>query len=291
MMSMEPMERARRSLLGLAVGDAFGGGFFWKPDLQERVSSRQLPTPPWRWSDDTAMGRCVVACLERHGAIEPDALARLFAEEYRRDPVRGYGTMAHTVLDDIDQGVPWQQAAGRIYEGKGSCGNGAAMRVGPLGAYFAFDIDRALEEARRSAIVTHAHPEGQAGALAAAAAAAWAARSSSRDGTEMLECVLSCLPEGETRCNLERALAFPRHRSPEEAAGLLGSGKKITAQDTVPFALWCAARHLDSYAEALWATVAGGGDLDTTCAIVGSIVVLSSAEGIPEPWLAHAEPL
>jgi ADP-ribosylglycohydrolase len=42
--------------------------------------------------------------------------------------------------------------------------------------------------------------------------------------------------------------------------------------DTVPYAIWCAARHLDDLVEALWATVSVGGDIDTTCAIVGGIV-------------------
>ena len=41
------------------------------------------------------------------------------------------------------------------------------MRVAPLGAYFAEDVERAASEAHLSAQVTHAHPEGQAGAIAA----------------------------------------------------------------------------------------------------------------------------
>ncbi|HEY9611981.1 ADP-ribosylglycohydrolase family protein [Allocoleopsis sp.] len=41
---------------------------------------------------------------------------------------------------------------------------------------------------------------------------------------------------------------------------VLGNGDRISAQDTVPFALWCAAQHLDNYQEALWLTVKGLGD-------------------------------
>ena len=237
------------------------------------------------------MGRCLVACLERHGEIVPEALALSFAQEYARDPTRGYGAMAHDVLYEIGRGTAWQQAAGQVFEGKGSYGNGAAMRAGPLGAYFADDIQRVLEQGRLSALVTHAHPEGQAGAMAVAAAAAWATQTQELDGRALLEWVWRHTPEGQTRTNLKLALEFPPGRDPEEAAALLGSGHKITAQDTVPFALWCAARHLHSYPEALWATVAGGGDLDTTGAIVGSIVVLSAREGIPEEWLTRTEPL
>jgi ADP-ribosylglycohydrolase len=64
----------------------------------------------------------------------------------------------------------------------------------------------------------------------------------------------------------------------------------VTAPDTVPFALWCAARHLGSYEDALWATVSGLGDRDTTCAIVGGIVVMSAGvRSIPAEWLEHRE--
>jgi ADP-ribosylglycohydrolase len=66
----------------------------------------------------------------------------------------------------------------------------------------------------------------------------------------------------------------------------------VCAHDTVPFALWCAARHLDDFAAALWTTVSGLGDRDTTCAIVGGIVALAVGEaGIPAEFLAAREPL
>jgi ADP-ribosylglycohydrolase len=80
--------------------------------------------------------------------------------------------------------------------------------------------------------------------------------------------------------------------STEEAVAVLGNGSRITAPETVPFALWCAARHIDDYAEALWTTVSAGGDNDTNCAIVGGIVVLANGrKAIPEDWMAAREPL
>lgn len=52
----------------------------------------------------------------------------------------------------------------RLFYGQGSYGNGAAMRVAPLGAYFADDLALATQQARLSAEVTHAHAEGLIGA-------------------------------------------------------------------------------------------------------------------------------
>ncbi|WP_306461850.1 ADP-ribosylglycohydrolase family protein [Spongiactinospora gelatinilytica] len=48
-------------------------------------------------------------------------------------------------------------------------------------------------------------------------------------------------------------------------------------------------RHLDDYARAFWATGTAGGDVDTTCAIVGGILGARSAP--PPEWLEHCEPL
>ena len=67
---------------------------------------------------------------------------------------------------------------------------------------------------------------------------------------------------------------------------------RISAQDTVPFTLWCSGEQLDHYEEAFWLTLSGGGDADTTCAIVGGIVALSTGlDGIPAEWRARREAL
>jgi hypothetical protein len=72
----------------------------------------------------------------------------------------------------------------------------------------------------------------------------------------------------------------------------LGNGSRITCQDTVPFCLWVAGRHLDGYEAAIITTIRAGGDVDTNCAIVGGIVALAvGREGIPRDWLADREQL
>ncbi|MCW3098624.1 MAG: crystallin [Chthonomonadaceae bacterium] len=73
---------------------------------------------------------------------------------------------------------------------------------------------------------------------------------------------------------------------------MLGNGVQLSAQDTVPFALWAACRHLLDYTASLWLAVSGLGDRDTICAIVGGIVALSAGiDSIPTPWKAAREPL
>lgn len=78
----------------------------------------------------------------------------------------------------------------------------------------------------------------------------------------------------------------------QELDSLIGNGSKVSAQDTVPFAIWSAAKNIHSFEEAMWFTVAGEGDRDTTCAIVGGIVSLYAGESsIPAEWLAATEAL
>jgi hypothetical protein len=78
---------------------------------------------------------------------------------------------------------------------------------------------------------------------------------------------------------------------PETAAYFLGNGREVAAHDTVPFAIWAAARHLTDYEQAIWATATAGGDIDTTCAIVGGITATASPGSLPRTWLQAAEPL
>jgi ADP-ribosylglycohydrolase len=202
----------------------------------------------------------------------------------------------HRLLPAIRSRIHWSKAARTLFGGQGSFGNGAAMRVAPLGAYFADDLDALTDAAARSAAVTHAHPEGIAGAVAVAAAAAWATRLSDEQGTlapsEFLDRVVSLTPESNVRVRLVQARDLRDTISVAHAAATLGNGERISAQDAVPFTVWCAARHLGNFEEAMWATVSALGDRDTNCAIVGGIVACATgAEGIPDEWRAAREPL
>ncbi len=184
----------------------------------------------------------------------------------------------------------WEKASRSAFNGLGSYGNGAAMRVAPIGAFFSRDIGRAVSQARASARITHWHQEGQSGAEAIALGSAWAACGWG-GGEEMLEWIRGLLADGRVRDGLTTALSIPGEAGPEKASALLGSGQDVAAWDTVPFALWCAAHYHDNFPEAMWATVAGLGDRDTTCAMVGGIVALSAPDGVPEEWVQAREPL
>jgi len=205
----ERIERALLSLEGLAIGDASGEMLACNCASARQRVAKGLMCGPWFHTDDTEMALSIFDELQRHGRILPEELALRFSERFRKDPDRGYGAMARNILRAILSGEEWQQASASAFGGCGSMGNGAAMRVAPLGAYFAEEVDTGLrQEAVLSAIVTHSHREGQAGAIAVAVAAAMAWRLRGRPkedaAVELLHAVYDRTPDGETRTGLRR---------------------------------------------------------------------------------------
>ena len=293
--STRAIDRALDALDGLSVGDAFGEQFFVE-EPEGLIRDRTVPKPPWFWTDDTAMAISLLPILLRYGAIEQDLLASSFGITYRYDSRRGYGAAMHQLLPEYLHGTEWRKLAPALFGGQGSFGNGAAMRVAPIGAYFADDLGAVVHQAALSAEITHAHPEAAAGAIAVAVATAIACTTREEgepiSQADYLASVLAEVPDSEVRRRLTAAARLSPLTTITEAVEVLGNGSGITAQDTVPFCVWCASQHLDDFEGALWQTVAGLGDRDTTCAIVGGIVgARGGLDSIPPRWFASREPL
>ena len=290
--------RALCSLEGLSVGDSIGAFFEFSSlrVIQRHFRTRVLPNPPWNYTDDTNMAISVVDTLCRFGEINEEYLANDLAKRY--DAKRGYGISTRSILARIRKGEHWSSIYSKLISGDrgGSYGNGGASRVGPIGAYFADDMDLVVEEAGRSVKVTHQHPEALAGATAVAVSAAWAWRLRNQNDLpstgEFLDLILPFVPTSLVSKGLQRAQELPRGSSPLDAVSVLGNGSKVSSQDTVPFALWSAAKCLGNFEDAIWLTLNGGGDCDTTCAITGSIVAMHvGISQINTEWLANREPL
>jgi ADP-ribosylglycohydrolase len=294
-MSTDAKTAMRVSLEGLSIGDAFGQRFFTHPEIVDGlIAERAVPSGPWSYTDDTEMALSIVSVLEDFGKIDQDALASRFACNY--NSTREYGAAMHQALARVRTGESWESVSRSLFGGEGSFGNGAAMRVAPLGVFFADDFDAVVAEAAKSAEVTHAHPEAIAGAIAVAITAAWSTRLRGSallaNAAELIDLVIPHVPEGLVRSGLLNARELDESESSSTAARLLGNGENVTAHDTVPFVVWSAAKHLGDFVEGMWQTVSGLGDRDTTCAMVGGIVAaFVGEEGLPVNWIERREPL
>ncbi|MFH8617054.1 ADP-ribosylglycohydrolase family protein [Streptomyces sp. NPDC017979] len=282
-------QRALASLRGLSVGDALGSQFF-VPSHYPLLKQRALPTGTWQWTDDTEMACSVLAVLSQHGRVDQDALARSFAEHHDFD--RGYGPAVNRMLRLIREGGDWRELAAALFNGQGSWGNGSAMRIAPLGAWYADDPEQATHQAEISSYTTHQHREAVTGAMAVAAAAALAAAPSGPPGPEeLLDGVIALVPRSAVGAGLRRARDMLDYGDAGTVAAVLGRGRRTSAHDTVPFALWSAARSLDDFERAFWTTAQVGGDVDTTCAIVCGVVAAGQAGRPGAHWLERTEEL
>ena len=284
---------ARKSLEGLAVGDCFGETFFGEPKtVNKRIAERQLASAPWHFTDDTVMGIGIYRMLEKHGHIDQNELSEIFGRNYLKDWRRGYGGTAHSILRAMGEGEDWRRVSSAVFDGMGSMGNGAAMRVGPIGAYFYDDLDEVACQARLSAQITHFNEEGIAGAIAVATAAALMVNYKNGEycgtGNDFIQDVAKNVPESDTKYKILAGLQVGKGSHIDFAVSVLGNGLSVMAPDTVPLAIWCAAHFMDSFEGALWKAVSALGDRDTICAIVGSIVALNGGD-YPKEWKQASE--
>ncbi len=256
-------------LLGLAVGDALGAPFEGRSadGIARQFSTPQqlVDQPPsgrlW-YTDDTEMAIGVAETLVRGGKIDNRELCVRFARNF--DPNRGYGGGARILLEAIKAGHDHRYLAENYFPG-GSFGNGAAMRVAPVGLMFRDDLNDLWEQSRLSAMPTHVHPLGIEGAQMIAMAVALASHSEQIDRQTMFEQIADRCVSVEFSQPLRRAARLDDVRT----LGLFGNG--IEATSSVVTAIATFGLTPDSYIDTIGNAILLGGDTDTIAAMAGAI--------------------
>ncbi len=284
---------AKKSLKGVSIGDAFGESFFGKRnEILNHIYLKTIPNTGWEFTDDTIMSIAVFEQLERNQKINQDDLIRDFVQKHSLDVNRGYGATARRILRAIENGGMWQELSKNAFDGMGSMGNGAAMRVHTIGAYFYDDLEKVKTEAQKSAEITHSNDEAIIGAKSVALATAIAVNLKMNNQkvqpNDFINLIINELPSSDTTSKIKKSLSVSSNYHTETLIKILGNGTKMTAQDTVPFAIWCAAHNLYSFENGLWKAVSVLGDRDTICAIVAGIVI-QTVDKIPQDWLDNVE--
>jgi poly(ADP-ribose) glycohydrolase ARH3 len=216
------------------------------------------------YTDDTQMAIGVAETLIVHGEILEGPLCQAFVANYV--PSRGYGWGARAVLDAMSSGRDHQTIAEQHFPG-GSFGNGAAMRVAPVGLLFRNERDQIRKQARLSSLPTHRHPLGIEGAQLLALAVAIGSRSgpSEFDRAAFFRELSAACDSTDYRTKIEEAA---RVRSPEQLAGL---GNRIEALHSVPTAIASFALTPESFEATIAHVIFLGGDVDTMAAMAGAI--------------------
>lgn len=267
---MPPLaDRFAGCLLGLAVGDSFAAPFEGVPDwfifaehgLPERFMQFPL-NDPMRYTDDTEMMIGVAETLADLGHIDADHLMRRFVANYTAD--RGYGRGARKILDAARAGEDWNTIAEKNFPG-GSLGNGAAMRVAPVGLLFHQDFDRVWDEAAKSAHPTHRHPVGIEAAQVMALAVAIAVRSDSIERKPFLKQLRERVKTEEIGWALNTAIGLRKG----DQYSVLGSG--LEAHRSVVTAIALFAVEGGDFMRAVGRCIALGDDTDTLAAMAGAL--------------------
>ena len=219
-------------MIGAITGDIIGSVYelhFTKSTDFPLFSPQSTPT------DDTILTIAVADCILNGKEYAPTI------KEYGRSyPYAGYG------------GMFLQWLASDNYDPYNSYGNGSAMRVSPVG--FAYDtLDEVLEQAEKSAAVTHNHPEGIKGAQAVASAIFLA-----RKGKD----------KNDIREYIEEMFNYDLHQRLDDIRPHYQFDE--TCQGSVPQSI-IAFLESTNYEDAVRKSISLGGDSDTMACITGGI--------------------
>ena len=219
-------------MLGAIAGDIIGSVH---EHIETKTTDFELFVPESRFTDDTVLAVAVADCLV-NGLDYVDAFHQYFIAY----PNAGYG----------GRFFDWASSGDR--DPYNSYGNGSAMRV-PAVAYAFESLDDVLDEAERTAAVTHNHPEGIKGAQATAAA-------------------IFMARHGKTKQQIKESVEqmFGYNLS-DSLDGLRPAYEfDVTCQGTVPPALIAFLESTD-YEDALRKAISLGGDADTLACITGGV--------------------
>lgn len=299
-------DRYRGCLLGGAVGDAMGRpAEGWSSQDVAARWGRLRDFKPWRgWTggpvgtvtDDTQLTMLVADSLLACGRIDPADIAARLVEWLPAG--RGIGTATRAAVDRLAAGVAWEKAS------EASDGNGAAMRVAPVGLVYAGDLDELRRAAMASSLPTHTGPTGLAATVAQAAAVAWVVTCplGRLDPEAFTAGVLAALDglddpgvthrrPGGGRVTIAGQLARlvgMADWSPAEVFDDLYNG--ALASESVPAAMWCFLASPDDPERVIETAVAGGRDADTVAAMAGALAgAWRGASALPDRWVDDLE--
>lgn len=227
-------------MIGSIIGDIVGSVYEFTPN---NIKTKQFEffNPNGSYTDDSILTFATADWL-LHGGEVANYYSK-YGEKYPW-PMGGYGGgFKLWLVRSIRQ---------QDYRPYNSCGNGSAMRVGPVG--WAFDtIEEILAKAKESAECTHNHPEGIKGAQATALAIMMA-----RHGCD----------KNEIRSEIEKRFEYDLQFTCEQIRPTYTWGG--TCQDSVPQAI-VAFLDGEDYEDSIRNAISIGGDSDTIGCITGSI--------------------
>jgi len=287
-------DKFKGAILGCFLGDAFGSGFEGMHPERAVFRLSNLSKKFTRsYTDDTDMTLALGESIVQSGQVDPEDIAKHFSLSC--DLTRGYAIGTIKAVLALRAGVQWYQV-GRIVFEEGSFGNGAAMRVSPVGLFYHHGLDDLQEAAIKQANVTHVHPLGQWGAVMQAFSIGLAVSQNPKQPLKKEDVIISLrevlwrgpIEYVKALNKIEEMVAQGKKLEAREVVRSLGNG--VEAQFSVPSACYIALTYSPDFCEAIRAAISLGGDTDTIAGMVGAIVGAHVGEkGLPVEWIEQLE--
>lgn len=284
------------ALVGTQVGDSLGmpvegaSSFFIKEYYGEIREMLEARSGAGTYTDDTEMAVAVAESLERSRGFDGADMASAFLENF--NPERGYGAGTIKALTLIQQGERWDEAGKRIFNG-GSYGNGAAMRIAPVGCLYYRDLEKVKEIAQESSRITHAHQLGMEGAAVQACGITLAVSMDPQQELDAEEYISTLLQVPAYNSPFREKLQVVRellHKDVPVEELLSQLGNDVSSLNSVPTAIYSFLKYNYDFEEALVFAVGLGGDTDTIGAMTGALTgSYRGKSSIPERWLRTVE--
>ena len=278
-------------MVGSALGDAIGELAFRYPSKDDLCSQLDRLTE-FRYTDDSAMSIGLAESILKKSSLDQQDLGETFRHNFKREPWRGYASGPPTIFSMVERsGITYAEASSTLFGGRGSFGNGAAMRIAPLGLFFHNSPDL-YEKACISASVTHAHPLGMDGAAVQARAVSLSVKLDPKEAFPVKVFINRLIdfartPEMKEKIESVQEL-INANAHPSLAAKQLG--RTVAVHESLPFALFSFLSHPKSFKDCLYCATLNGGDRDTlgamACAISGAYLGI---ECIPQVWIEKLE--
>jgi poly(ADP-ribose) glycohydrolase ARH3 len=292
------MDKLRNKFLGSLVGAALGdaAGASWEGHRMAAENEIERITrvrDALRYTDDTHMTIGVAESLVENGGFNGAHMAERFADNYFQEPWRGYGPGPPRIFQLFRNGEAWDKASRHIYPG-GSFGNGAAMRVAPVGLLFWNNPEKLREIAFQSSLITHSHILGMEGAALQACAVSISVAVSENsdkplDSQPFISRLLEFATEDIYRTKITRLSNLLKHPDDRQAV-VRELGHGIEAFNSVPAAIFCFLAHPGDFASTIIYAVSLGGDTDTIASMAGAISgAYLGIEKIPFDWQEKLE--
>ncbi len=244
--------------------------------------------PAGFYTDDSQMMVAILETLAQKGRLDGPWLAQRFMSGF--EPWRGYGGRILGVMERLAENAAWDQA------GTESFGNGGAMRVGIVGAFYADDLKACEQAALDQCRITHFHPQGLAGAvsqaLAVSLACQFGAQGRKPDPSIFILKIANEVENIDSHtANRIRAMPIlPCGNESGVIETLSGAYScSVTAAEAVPPALG-AFLASNSAEQAIVMSVGLGGDTDTIGAMAGALAgAYWGLDALPDAWLQTLE--